>query len=211
MESDEHCLLRIDDVLAEDSHRLLGSRAAVSNLDNSMRLSLRPLRTRMQWSRTNRLFEGFRPQSPLWDAWNTERRASQKAQLVEMPTSSSFDAGTPRNRTTVSAKVLRIRQNLRSVLWLFWRFCTLQAGLWKVLLCRLWRSEPQPKEVRRPRASIRRQEVFMAPDPCEAASLRHKLDKPIPVSLNLSDPGAESLQRSPTSDSENVGFNEASQ
>ena len=71
MESDEHCLLRIDDVLAEDSHRFLRSRAAVSNLDNSMRLSLRPLRTRMQWSRTNRLFEGFRPQSPLWDAWNT--------------------------------------------------------------------------------------------------------------------------------------------
>ena len=65
MESDEHRLLRIDDMLAEDSrHRFLRSRAAVSGLDSSMRLRLRLLRMRMQWSLNRCRFE-FRPQSQL--------------------------------------------------------------------------------------------------------------------------------------------------
>ena len=126
-----------------------------------------------------------------------ERRASQKAQLVEMPTSSSFDAGTPRNSTTVSAKVL-IRQNLRRVLWLV--FAILQTA-------------SRPVEgVSLPIVAFRTSATRGAQAPRFDSTPRSLYGTRSVRKLGTSPtPGAESLQRSPTSDSKHVGFNEASQ
>ena len=118
-----------------------GLEQKVSSLDTSMRLNLRLLRMRMQWSVTRRFFSGV---STSVTAFEHKELVSTKhpripkmtlcchasiprlqtslclfAQLVEMPTSSSFSAGTPQKGKKVSVKVLRIRQGLCIVFWLF--------------------------------------------------------------------------------------------